>query len=190
MDRIRHNDDEVEVNNDPIQYLKREHEDTLRRLESAKRALQSLRCLPGNIVPHQREAEENWIKVFVVSLVSRIRLHFQKEEEGLFPILAEYIGKEHGPIEVMLHEHEILRLTFHDWEELLVQFCKVNKGGKKDALNAVISTGDEALRLFRLHSSKENKILFEICEASLSDEEKNIVAERIEDIGLGRSGKT
>jgi len=190
MDRIEYNDDEVEVDNDPIQYLKREHEDTLRRLESAKRALQSLRYLPENIVPHQRMAEENWIKVFVVSLVSWIRLHFQKEEEGLFPILAEYIGKEHGPIEVMLHEHEILRLIFREWEDLLVQFCEIHKGGTKDALNAVISTGDEALRLFRLHSSKENKILFEICEASLSDEEKRLVAERIEAIALGRSRKT
>lgn len=179
-----------EINNDPIQFLKKEHEEALRKLESAKRALHSLRSLPENTVPQQRDAEEAWIKDFVVSLVSGIRLHFQKEEEALFPTLAEYIGKEHGPIEVMLDEHEALRLALRDWEERLVHLCEMKKTDKQGALNAVAATGEEALRLFRQHISKENKILFEICEASLSEEEKRKVAERIEAIAVSHSRKT
>lgn len=179
-----------EIAYDPIQLLKKEHEETLRKLEVAKQAMQSFRDLPGNTDPQQRVSEEAWIKDFVVSLMREVRLHFQKEEEALFPILAEYIGKEHGPIEVMLHEHEILRLAFRDWEGLLIQFCESQGPDKQGSLNALIASGDEAFNLFRQHSSKESKILFKICEASLSGEEKRMVSESIEAIGAGRAGKT
>ncbi len=179
-----------DINHDPIQFLKKEHEEVLWKLESAKRALQSLRGLPESTVPQQREAEEAWIKDFVVSLVSGICLHFKKEEEALFPTLAEYIGKEHGPIEVMLDEHEALRLAFRDWEGRLVHFCEIRETDKQGTLNAVVATGEEALCLFRQHISKENQILFEICEASLSKEEKKEVAERIKAIDIGCAKKT
>lgn len=175
---------EEKIDNDPIQLLKREHREALRKLESANQGLQSLRNLPENTSPGWRKAEEAWIKGFIISLVAEICHHFKKEEEALFPILAEYIGKEHGPIEMMLHEHEKLRLGFSGWKELLVRLCEKKKNDKLDALDAVLDAGEEILCIFRKHTSKENLILFEICKASLSQEEKREVADRIEAIEI------
>ncbi|MFQ5779561.1 MAG: hemerythrin domain-containing protein [Nitrospiria bacterium] len=188
MDKEGRIADRKEIDHDPIRTFKSEHRETLRKSETAKHALRSLRDLSENPVPERLGGEYTRLRDLVVSLGREICLHFQKEEEALFPVLEEYIGKEHGPIEVMLHEHEEIRSAFRDWEKMVVDLCETTEPRQEGILKAVMASGNEAIRLYRQHVSKENQILYKITEASLSAEEKRTVAERIKSIDIRRAG--
>lgn len=167
------------VQSDPIAVLKYEHQMALLRLETIERTLQYLESLPRDSASERIELEQARLKEGVISLERVIDHHFHKEEEALFPVLAEYIGKEHGPIELMLYEHNQLRSTFCGWRKSVSDLCD-NIGPKRDSiLRFVTTSGYEAIQLLRLHIRKENQILFEICEASLSSDEKKEIAKKI-----------
>lgn len=170
---------------DPIVSLKYEHQMALQRLEAIERTLQYLETLPKGMVPEKRKVEQSRLREGVLSLEQGMDLHFHKEEDALFPVLAKYIGKEHGPIEVMLDEHEQLRLILSDWKKCVCELCKRSGPEREPVLRTVTTAGYEAIRLLRLHIKKENQILFEICEASLSPEEKRAVARKIKTLGVG-----
>ena len=178
----------ADVSPDPIQLLKSEHHTTLQWLEMIERTLQYLGSLPKNTAAARREIEQRRLRDCVISLEKAIVLHFVKEEEALFPVLARYISCEEGPIEVMLREHDHLRAIFYEWRKRVSRLCAGGPGGES-RLRAVASCGYEAIRLLRLHISKENQILFEICEAALSPEEKLGVAEKLKALGPRPFGK-
>ncbi len=163
------------VNENPMQVLENEHRAILVKLELMERALQCLQKGPEETVPEQVETEKALLKELVALLERSLGLHFQKEEEALFPILAEYVGKEHGPIEAMLHEHEKIRSVF----------CEITGPVGMGMFKAVSKSGFEAIHLIRQHISKENQILFRICESSLSEEEKRRVMEKIKAMSMG-----
>ena len=171
--------DAAGVNENPVQILENEHRAILVKLELMERALQRLQKGPEETVPEQVETEKALLKERVTVLERRLGLHFQKEEEALFPILAEYVGKEHGPIEAMLHEHEKIRSVIDAWGKILPVFCEITGPVGMGMLKAVSESGFEAIHLIRQHISKENQILFRICEASLSEEEKRRVLEKM-----------
>ena len=174
---------------DPIQILKSEHHTALQWLEMIERTLQYLESLPQNTAPDRSEDEQSRLKDCVATLEQSISLHFVKEEEALFPVLAEYIGREGGPIEALIHEHEHIRSVFHDWSESVNHLCLSGGAERELDLKIVTSFGYEAIRLLRLHISKENQILFEICEASLSPDEKRRVTEKIQSIHVNPERK-
>ncbi|MBN4054228.1 hemerythrin domain-containing protein [Nitrospira defluvii] len=170
------------IQSDPIMLLKYEHHMTLLCLETIERTLQYLESLPEDAASERCEIEQTRLREGVLSLEQSMDLHFLKEEEALFPVLAEYIGKNDGPIEVMLNEHNRIRMTLRD---LYKSICALSSqtGAKRGlTLKSVTQLGYETIRLIRLHISKENQILFEICEASLSPEEKKDVTKKIKSL--------
>jgi regulator of cell morphogenesis and NO signaling len=42
----------------------------------------------------------------VISFEANLKVHARKEDDGLFPMMARYLGREAGPISVMEYEHE------------------------------------------------------------------------------------
>ncbi len=152
---------------------------TLLHLEMLERSLQYLESLPWNVENERSEREQLRLREGVTALEEDIRRHFAKEEEALFPVLSEYIGSEHGPIEVMLNEHETIRRVFRGWKTLVSELREHSGTHRELSLRGVTASGYEAIHLLRVHISKENQILFEICDASLSPEEKKQVAEKI-----------
>lgn len=164
--------DAAAVSDSPTRILKYEHEAALLKLELMQRALQYLQGTPGDTVPERIEVERALLKDLVGALEETIRPHFQKEEEALFPILAEYIGKEHGLIEVMLHEHQKIRSVFDALKGNLQDFGGSAGPVEEGRLKIILMSGFEAVRLLRSHIGKENEVLFKICETSLSEEEK------------------
>ncbi len=174
------------THSDPIDTLKSEHQLTLQRLEVIERTLQYLESLPSRTPDKRCRIEQTRLRDWVNELSLQIGLHFYMEEKALFPILAEYIGREHGPIEAMIIEHNNIKALISDWKHNAGELCKSTERTRDGRLNAVTSLGYKTISFLRLHISKENQILFKICETSLSLEEKSWVAQKILSIGAGQ----
>jgi hemerythrin-like domain-containing protein len=95
--------------------------------------------------------------------------HHAKEEGLLFPILVERgIPKEHGPIGMMLMEHDEGR----NYVKGMAENIALLKSGKKEALQTVYQNMTGYVNLLRNHIAKENNVLFRIADQVLSNEEQ------------------
>ena len=95
--------------------------------------------------------------------------HHAKEEGILFPKLIEKgIPKDHGPIGMMLMEHEEGRNYVKGMADNIVLF----KSGKKEALEAVYQNMTGYMNLLRNHIAKENNVLFRMADQVLTNEEQ------------------
>ncbi len=170
-------------NQDPIKTLKIEHLETIQRLQMIERSLQYLESLPSQTAMKRCKIEQSRLRTWINALDGRMTLHFLMEEEGLFPTLSEYLGKEHGPIEVMIEEHAEIKNLLSEWKDEVGGLSQSLSGALRDAcLKRVLTLGDMAISRLRLHINKENQILFKISELSLSQKEKHLVAQKLQDI--------
>ncbi len=167
------------LDSDPIKILKQEHHDTLHRLEMIERTLQYLESLPNETAQKRRRIEQLRLRDWIHELSHRMSLHFMMEEEALYPVLAEYVGEEHGPIEIMIQEHALIKSRFTLWEARVNTLCKMTGLMRETALKGVTSVGHQTIAELRLHISKEDQILFKICEVSFSEEEKHWVSQKL-----------
>lgn len=107
--------------------------------------------------------------------------HHAKEERQLFPRMIERgIGREAGPIGVMLHEHDLGRTYLQRLEQAL------DDGDDESTIEALHCY----VGLLRTHLMKENEILFPLADGLLtgSDHDELVAAfQRLERerIGLG-----
>lgn len=117
----------------------------------------------GNINPEHLE----WI----VSLVRNFAdgLHHKKEEELLFPKLAEKgFSPVHGPVAVMLQEHEEGRNFIRD----IAGNITLYRSGDEGAAGSVHAGLLGYAGLLKNHIAKENNILFRMADNALSSEEQ------------------
>jgi hemerythrin-like domain-containing protein len=168
----------MEEKQSPTKLLKEEHQAILLKLELMEYFLQYLRA-PFEDSPERIEAEKALLRDLAFSLEKGIGPHFRNEEEALFPILAEYLGREHGPIDAMIHEHEKIRGAFFHWKKSLPSLCTETEPMDEAFRRMVIDPGLKIVGLFRQHIKKEDQILFEISESSLTGEEKKEVIDRM-----------
>jgi len=90
--------------------------------------------------------------------------HHIKEEDRLFPIMEDCgIGRDGGPIGVMIHEHEVGRAAVKRMDENLDRAAT----GDREALTAVIGSGREFLDMLRTHIDKEEHCLFPMAEQAV-----------------------
>lgn len=169
----------MEEKHSPTQLLKEEHQAILLKLELMEHFLQYLRAPLEETTPERVEIEKVFSKNLAFALEKEIGPHFRKEEEALFPILAEYVGKEHGLIEAMVHEHEKIRAAFLHWRKVLPSLCRRTEPIDEAFRRTVIDPGLKIVGLLRQHIGKEDQILFEISESSLTEEEKKEVIDRM-----------
>jgi hemerythrin-like domain-containing protein len=171
-----------EGSNSPTRLLKKEHQETLLKLELIERSLSYLRKPADETLPERVEIEKILLKNLAVALEKEIGPHFRKEEEALFPVLAEYIGKEYGPIEMMVREHEKIRAAFLPWKKALSSFCRSNAQMDEGIRKAILDPGIRIVHLILLHINKENQILFKLSESSLTEEGKKKVTAQMQTI--------
>lgn len=172
----------IEGSGGPTYLLQEEHRATLLKLELIERSLQYLRGPVGETFPEGVAVNKALLRDLAVALGREMGPHFRKEEEALFPVLAEYIGKEYGPIEVMVREHEKIWSVFLPWKKALPSFCRSSEPIDEGVRKAVIDPGLRIVELIRLHINKENQILFKLSESSLTEEEKKKVTARMQTI--------
>ncbi|HXG51302.1 MAG TPA: DUF2249 domain-containing protein [candidate division Zixibacteria bacterium] len=103
------------------------------------------------------------------------RCHHLKEEQLLFPLLEKHgIPREGGPIGMMLIEHEEGRRYVRAMAEALA-LAETDPEGAKGAL---VQNARAYLRLLRDHILKEDEILFNMADGSLTaEEQKQLVRE-------------
>lgn len=114
------------------------------------------------------------IKEVVNFLSGELERHLLNEEEALFPPLEEFLGREGGPIGVMLAEHEDLRKTL----EILRQTLKRENVESKE----LSLYGGRVIEVLRSHIFKEDNILFPMAEMHLDEAE-------LEEIGRKMKGE-
>ncbi len=101
--------------------------------------------------------------------------HQAKEESVLFPALLGVVRLQHAPLRHMLFEHDQERSLIEGLEDAL----KTKKGSDFRHYAGRLSG------LLRNHIEKENNILFDIVEKSLSNEQHDQIAAGFEKFDLG-----
>lgn len=113
----------------------------------------------------------------VNAFLAELDPHSLREEDGLFPMVAAYIGRETGPIAVMEYEH-------HTAKSHLDQFLRLTEKEKQPTPEAA-TTGARhvlaAIDMLEQHFAKEEHVLFPLAERLLSEAEKQQLAERFGD---------
>jgi hemerythrin-like domain-containing protein/uncharacterized protein (DUF2249 family) len=137
--------------------------------------------------PSREVSIEPWRNVLEFIRGFADQCHHHKEERLLFPALEKQgIPLEGGPIGVMLAEHEEGRGYVRAMVDALANAEKDPKAAK----DMLAQNAGSYLRLLREHIQKEEEVLFNIADETLSpDEQKQLVREFEEheekEIGLG-----
>ena len=146
----------------PIQHLRREHDEALEVLGRLEVALRSLPA-PSALDTVQQS---------IAFLDEEVRGHNQREEECLFPVL-ETVLPPAGPTAVMRTEHR----EFWSLLQALGAACR------EVPLQPLVTqeTGLMLVDLLRRHINKENRILFVMAQQLLSPEAMAQVARKMEE---------
>ena len=105
------------------------------------------------------------------------RCHHGKEEDLLFPEMEKAgIPKDHGPLGVMLTEHDAGRRFILGMSEAVDQL----RSGNSEAISEFVANARDYIGLLSQHIEKENNILFVMADAHLSAEKQNELCELFE----------
>jgi hemerythrin-like domain-containing protein len=105
-------------------------------------------------------------KTALLKMTKEFEEHFGMEEKVLFPTFEAKSGMSCGPTEVMRREHEQLRFNLGMLQKA------VDKGDKQQILGLCESFNI----LTQQHNSKEEQILYTMCEQVLSAESDEVIA--------------
>lgn len=158
--------------------LMEEHEIILSVLDALEKGADKLRA--GESVPAQ----------FFLDAADFIRnfadgCHHMKEEGVLFKTMVERgFPGEHGPIAVMLSEHEQGRDFTHDMGEAAQKLAK----GDASARDAVAQAALGYVTLLRAHIQKENQILFPMAGNFIPESEHDSVTAAFEEVERKETG--
>ncbi len=96
-------------------------------------------------------------------------LHHAKEEQLLFPLLVQKgFSTEHGPVAVMLHEHQLGRNFVKGMTEGISKL----KQGDSSAITDVYANMLGYTGLLKNHITKENNVLFPMADKAFSHAEQ------------------
>ncbi|MBO9596904.1 MAG: hemerythrin domain-containing protein [Cohnella sp.] len=112
----------------------------------------------------------------VAVFADQLRQHARKEDDALFPMMAEHIGRGFGPIAVMEHEHEQAEMNL---ERFLAAAGPADSTLSDEEAKFVAGYAALAYSILTQHFNKEENVLFPMAERILSEEEKARLAIRI-----------
>jgi hemerythrin-like domain-containing protein len=104
-------------------------------------------------------------KTALTKMLKEFEEHFNMEEKVLFPTFEAKSGMSCGPTEVMRREHEQLRFNFGMLQKAL-------EGGNKSQLLGLCESFN---MLTQQHNSKEEQILYSMCDSVLSAEAATVI---------------
>jgi hemerythrin-like domain-containing protein len=148
--------------NDTTRCLRDEHQVILRVLDCFELALRRARTT-GAITRAEFDPFVEFFRDFAD------RCHHCKEEDRLFPCLERCgMEREHGPIAVMMHEHQLGRAHVRAIAAALPHA----ESGDADAARSVMSEGERFVTLLRNHIMKEDVILFQMADEMIEGPER------------------
>jgi hemerythrin-like domain-containing protein len=155
--------------NDTTRCLREEHQVILKVLDCFEIALRNARAA-GAVTQAEFDPFVEFFRDFAD------RCHHCKEEDRLFPCLERCgMERDHGPIAVMLHEHQIGRAHVRAIAAALPAADAGAAGGAagdRAAYERVISEGEGFLSLLRHHIMKEDHVLFEMADQMIQAAEQ------------------
>lgn len=92
----------------------------------------------------------------ITVLTAMVDAHATLEEELLFPALEPLLGKDSGPLAVMLREHEEMEQRLMDLEGAV-------------GIDEALALAQQALDTARSHFQKEERVLFPLAERLLGE---------------------
>lgn len=154
-----------------LNQLKREHPPLLAQLEGLYQLTQQIEQGLG--------VEEKFavLKAKVSQFKDELDPHSEREEGVLFPMMGVYIGTTSGPIAVMEYEHDQAKGQIGTFLEKAESSNLTTKEMQK--LSELIKN---AYFILAEHFSKEENILFPMAERMLTDEEKQVLYRKIQEI--------
>jgi regulator of cell morphogenesis and NO signaling len=102
--------------------------------------------------------------------------HSEREEGVLFPMMGVYIGTTSGPIAVMEYEHDQAKAKIREYLEK----ADSSKSVEEKKILAVLIR--DAYFILTEHFAKEENVLFPMAERMLSEDEKNELYRKIQEI--------
>ncbi|WP_078548496.1 hemerythrin domain-containing protein [Litchfieldia alkalitelluris] len=157
----------------PLQLLKNEHIPLRKQMdhlyEEATNILENSTPMKAELIA---------LREVVVDFVNHLDPHSDiEDEEGvLFPLVANYIGRETGPIAVMEFEHDQAKKHL----KLFLQGTEKVESLVENEFSDITLNITEAILILREHFMKEENVLFPLAERMLSEEEKAVLQEKLE----------
>jgi len=118
---------------------------------------------------------EDWAEVWslVQKLEEELMLHFQFEEEALFPVLERHVSEEDGPVWRLVAEHRESLKTLQHLSSMIVRMAY------SDAPKVAIILSCQTLRrMLSNHNEAEERILEAFFEARFTEEERTEILQR------------
>jgi len=151
---------------EPLAQLKREH-------TPLREQMNEFAAMAGNIGHDPQIAD--WserlsaLKAKVDAFIQVLDPHSEIEEEGLFPLMAKYIGREVGPIAVMEYEHEQAKKHLSVFVEMMEA---ASAPIPADRAREIAANALQAHSILTDHFMKEEAVLFPMAERILNDDDK------------------
>jgi regulator of cell morphogenesis and NO signaling len=117
------------------------------------------------------------LKSDVATFIAKLDPHSEREEGVLFPMLGVYIGTASGPIAAMEYEHEQAKTLINEFL-MKAENIQLTSEEMRNLSELVKNAYDVLIQ----HFSKEEKVLFPMAERMLTDEEKEELYLRIQEI--------
>ncbi|NSL52171.1 hemerythrin domain-containing protein [Calidifontibacillus erzurumensis] len=102
--------------------------------------------------------------------------HSAKEEDHLFTMMEKYIGKNGGPIAVMEYEHQMA----HGYINQFLQNIESHKEQTNDDMIENANLIKNAKQILLDHFAKEEQVLYPMAEKLLSQDEKDLLKEKVQ----------
>ncbi len=97
------------------------------------------------------------LRKLMVEFIDPLKNHTEKEEAFLFPLLAQYVGDEQGPVNAVEEEHEEI-------DAYIGHFLHHTRGDVSELtmvqMKDVVSDAGEAFEVITVHFVKEESIIF------------------------------
>lgn len=168
-----------DLNREPIQLsqglqlLKSEHGP----LNEAKAEMNNLaRDYAQNTEPSQYKESLLHLRTIVTNFFDELHVHSEKEEGYLFKMMEKYIGKESGPLVVMEYEHDEAKRNIH---EFLAGTENITEPIQPETFEKLLIHVMTTYDVLTSHFMKEEQVLFPMAEQYLTEEEKELLLERV-----------
>ncbi|MEY2191428.1 hemerythrin domain-containing protein [Neobacillus sp. BF23-41] len=154
-----------------LKHLKSEHPPLLGQLEGLYDLTQK--------IDQEIDVETNFAGLItkVKEFKAALDPHSEREEGVLFPMMGVYIGTTSGPIAVMEYEHDQAKANIGEFLEKAESGLATTEETKKTA-----ELIQNAYFILTEHFSKEENVLFPMAERMLTEEEKEELYRKIQDI--------
>lgn len=162
-------------------------QDMIHEHENVKRMIQIMRKYSYGVLQNKNIDYKDFYKIIDFIRNYTDGYHHAKEENILFKRMGEEIPRlsNNGPITGMLIEHDMARLYVSNLEKALEEYEKGNDEARLDIIANTISYGD----LLARHVEKENTVIYRFAENMLSDEVKEEIDKRSDEVDREASEK-